>query len=74
MIFFVLHFLGYLGDEVVVREDIMLAIERAKFGIKETRLTPETISKGLGKLFPQMPALFKRDGRSDEYNGYQTLS
>lgn len=58
----------------MVREDIMLAIERAKFGIKEGRLTSETISKGLGRLFPQMPALFKRDGRADGYNGYQTLS
>ncbi|CAA6670080.1 unnamed protein product [Spirodela intermedia] len=58
------------GGEVVTRDDIMAAVERAKFGINERRLTPETISKGLEKLFPWIPSLIKEN----EFLGYQTLS
>ncbi|KAJ4707170.1 ATP-dependent zinc metalloprotease FtsH [Melia azedarach] len=66
------------GSEAVTREDIMEAIERAKFGINDRQLRPSTISKELGKLFPWMPSLM---GRNDTKQvglqgplGYQTLS
>ncbi|KAF8378500.1 hypothetical protein HHK36_029842 [Tetracentron sinense] len=66
------------GGEVVTREDIMEAIERAKFGINDRQLSPSTISKELGKLFPWMPSLMRRnDTREDGLQGplgYQTLS
>lgn len=66
------------GGDTVTREDIMEAIERAKFGINGRRFTPTTISKGLGKLFPWMPALVGGDGTSEDGNqglmGYRTLS
>ncbi|KAJ7974225.1 ATP-dependent zinc metalloprotease FtsH [Quillaja saponaria] len=66
------------GAETVAREDIMEAIERAKFGINDKQLRPSTISKELGKLFPWMPSLVgKNDRRQDDLQGplgYQTLS
>ncbi|KAK3212146.1 hypothetical protein Dsin_016852 [Dipteronia sinensis] len=66
------------GGGSVTREDIMEAIERAKFGINDRQLKPSTISKELGKLFPWMPSLMgrndmKQDGLQGP-SGYQTLS
>ncbi|KAL2522956.1 cell division protein ftsH [Forsythia ovata] len=65
------------GAECVSREDIMEAIERAKFGINE-RQTSRTIKKELGKLFPWIPSLMGgNDTRQDGMPGplgYQTLS
>lgn len=66
------------GGECVAREDIMEAIERAKFGINDKQTSPTTISKEIGKLFPWMPSLMgrnvtRRDGM-DGPLGYQTLS
>ncbi|XVF20522.1 hypothetical protein REPUB_Repub12eG0007800 [Reevesia pubescens] len=64
------------GGETVTREDIMEAVERAKFGINDRQ--PRTIGKELGKLFPWMPSLIGRsDTRQDGLQGplgYQTLS
>ncbi|KAJ4825147.1 putative inactive ATP-dependent zinc metalloprotease FTSHI 3, chloroplastic [Turnera subulata] len=66
------------GGENVTREDVMDAIERAKFGINDRQLRPGSISKELGKLFPWMPSLMGRnDTRQDGSQGplgYQTLS
>ncbi|KAK2984298.1 hypothetical protein RJ640_026521 [Escallonia rubra] len=66
------------GGECVSREDIMEAIERAKFGINDRQLSTNTISKEIGKLFPWMPSLLgKNDVRGDGMQGplgYQTLS
>ncbi|XP_010904614.1 probable inactive ATP-dependent zinc metalloprotease FTSHI 3, chloroplastic [Elaeis guineensis] len=66
------------GGETVTREDIMEAIERAKYGINDKRLTPSALSKGLGKLFPWMPSLVGRNGTGDDglqgVMGYQALS
>ncbi|XP_059624364.1 probable inactive ATP-dependent zinc metalloprotease FTSHI 3, chloroplastic [Cornus florida] len=66
------------GCECVSREDIMEAIERAKFGIKDSRSNTSSIGKELGKLFPWMPSLMGRsDTRRDGMQGllgYQTLS
>lgn len=66
------------GAEMVSREDIMEAIERAKFGINERQTSGSTISKELTKLFPWMPSLMSRnDTRRDGTEGplgYQTLS
>ncbi|KAK4798438.1 hypothetical protein SAY86_030764 [Trapa natans] len=63
------------GGETVSREDIMEAVERAKFGINSNQQRPGTISRELGKLFPWVPTLM---GRSDDGFqgplGYQTLS
>lgn len=59
------------------REDVMEAIERAKFGINERQTNPGTMSKELVKLFPWMPSLMGRNGmRRDSEGplGYQTLS
>lgn len=56
------------GSETVAREDIMEAIERAKFGINDKQLRSSKISKELGKLFPWMPSLM---GRSDKQDGIQ---
>lgn len=65
------------GCEFVSREDIMEAIERAKYGINYRALRPSTISKELGKIFPWMPSLIGRNGRRpDDLQGplgYQTL-
>ncbi|CAK9134044.1 unnamed protein product [Ilex paraguariensis] len=66
------------GGECVSREDIMEAIERAKFGISDRQLSPTTISKEIGKLFPWMSSLLgRKDRRQDTIQGplgYQTLS
>nr|GMD04517.1 probable inactive ATP-dependent zinc metalloprotease FTSHI 3, chloroplastic [Ipomoea batatas] len=67
------------GAEYVSREDIMEAIERAKFGIDNKQSSP--LGKELGKLFPWVPSLMKmndtrvtrRDGLQGPL-GYQTLS
>lgn len=66
------------GGDIVTREDVMEAIERAKFGIRDRQLRPSTISKELGKLFPWIPSLMgTNDTRQDGLQGslgYQTLS
>lgn len=66
------------GGEAVAREDIMQAIERAKFGINGKQLTPSALKAELGKLFPWMPSLGKgnktRETRLQGPLGYQTLS
>lgn len=66
------------GGETVLREDIMEAVERAKYGINDQQLRPNTISKELGKLFPWIPSIMGRnDTREDGLQGpmgYQTLS
>ncbi|KAK6913444.1 Peptidase M41, FtsH extracellular, partial [Dillenia turbinata] len=66
------------GGETVSREDIMEAIERAKYGIHDEHNSPATMGKELGKLFPWMPSLMGRnDTRQDGKQmplGYQTLS
>ncbi|KAK9271526.1 hypothetical protein L1049_001886 [Liquidambar formosana] len=66
------------GGETVTREDVMEAIERAKYGINDRNMSPGTISKELGKLFPWMTSLMgKNDARQDGLQGplgYQTLS
>lgn len=68
------------GAENVSREDIMEAIERAKFGINERQqMSPGTITKEIGKLFPWWPSLMsrnerERDGVQGGPLGYQTLS
>ncbi|CAK8533312.1 unnamed protein product [Lathyrus sativus] len=66
------------GSETVAREDIMEAIERAKFGINDKQLRASKISKELGKLFPWMPSLMGRsDRKQDDIQGplgYQSLS
>lgn len=62
----------------MTREDIIEAIERARFGINNKQLNPSTLSRELGKLFPWMPSLMGRhDSRQDSLQGplgYQTLS
>lgn len=62
----------------MTRDDIMESIERAKFGINDNQLRPTTIGKELGKLFPWMPSLIrKNDTRQEGFQeplGYQTLS
>ncbi|KAL5080389.1 hypothetical protein RYX36_008810 [Vicia faba] len=66
------------GSETVAREDIMEAIERAKFGINDKQLRSSKISKELRKLFPWMPSLMGRsDRKQDDIQGplgYQSLS
>lgn len=56
----------------------MEAIERAKFGINDRQVSPTSIGRELGKLFPWMPSLIaKSDTRQDAAGGslgYQTLS
>lgn len=64
----------FLGGEVVIREDIMAAIERAKFGINDRQFTPSTIGKGLGKLFSWMPSQVRSNDPRGDGMGYQTLS
>lgn len=65
------------GGETVTREDIMEAIERAKFGISDRRSSGK-LSSELGKLFPWVPYLMGRNvTKQDELQGsigYQTLS
>lgn len=66
------------GGECVAREDIMEAIERAKFGINDRQLSPSNLTKEIGKIFPWMPTFKSRfDTRNDgspSLGGYQTLS
>ncbi|KAJ9564270.1 hypothetical protein OSB04_000236 [Centaurea solstitialis] len=69
------------GGECVAREDIMEAIERAKFGINDNRqISPSNLTKEIGKIFPWMPTFKPRfDPRTDgssssSLGGYQTLS
>ncbi|PON40575.1 Spastin [Parasponia andersonii] len=66
------------GGEIVTRDDIMEAIERAKFGINDKQFRPTTIGKELGKLFPWMSSLIRKDDtRQEGFQdplGYQTLS
>ncbi|KAM0055386.1 putative AAA+ ATPase domain, ATPase, AAA-type, core, AAA ATPase, AAA+ lid domain-containing protein [Helianthus debilis subsp. tardiflorus] len=64
------------GGECVAREDIMEAIERAKFGINERQMSPSNLTKEIGKMFPWMPTFKSRnDGSgSPSLGGYQTLS
>ncbi|CAI9109962.1 OLC1v1009910C1 [Oldenlandia corymbosa var. corymbosa] len=66
------------GAECVSREDIMEAIERAKFGINDWRPSSSTLGKELGKLFPWVPSLVGRNDAKqkglDGPLGYQTLS
>ena len=62
----------------MAREDIMEAIERAKFGINDRQMSPSNLTKEIGKMFPWMPT-FKsrydsRNDRSPSLGGYQTLS
>ncbi|XAR51583.1 hypothetical protein NMG60_11006251 [Bertholletia excelsa] len=66
------------GRECVTREDIMEAIERAKFGINNREARTSPLSRELGKLFPWVPSMMGRnDTRQDGLQGplgYQTLS
>ena len=72
----------FSGGEAVAREDIMEAIERAKYGINDKGVRPETLGNELSKLFPcmDMPSLAgrKRNGPDQDGSqgpfGYQTLS
>ncbi|KAL6526282.1 putative inactive ATP-dependent zinc metalloprotease FTSHI 3, chloroplastic [Orobanche minor] len=61
------------GADCVSREDIMEAVERAKFGINGRQTGPSAISKKIGKLFPWMPSLNNNDGMQGPL-GFQTLS
>ncbi|KAD7478614.1 hypothetical protein R6Q59_005643 [Mikania micrantha] len=63
------------GGECVAREDIMEAIERAKFGINDRQMIASNLTKEIGKMFPWMPT-FKspRNDGSTSLGGYQTLS
>jgi len=76
--FRVTMYLDFAGSETVAREDIMEAIERAKFGINDKQLRSSKISKELTKLFPWMPSLMgKNERRQDDLQGplgYQSLS
>lgn len=64
----------------MAREDIMEAIERAKYGINDKEVRPETLGNELSKLFPcmDMPSLAGRNGPDQDGSqgpfGYQTLS
>ncbi|KAL7610545.1 hypothetical protein Lser_V15G12873 [Lactuca serriola] len=62
------------GGECVAREDIMEAIERAKFGINERQISPSNLTKEIGKIFPWMPSFKSRTDGSPSLGGYQTLS
>lgn len=66
------------GGVTVHREDIMDAIERAKFGINNKQMTPSNIKRELTKLFPWVPSLSKRNETKENGLagplGYQTLS
>lgn len=62
------------GGEEVTREDIMAAIERAKFGINDRHLTPSTIRRELGRLFSWMPSPVRSNEPREDGLGYQTLS
>jgi SpoVK/Ycf46/Vps4 family AAA+-type ATPase len=45
------------GGNLVMREDILEAIEREKFGINENKANAAAGSEGLVKLFPWLPSL-----------------
>ncbi|XP_055826582.1 probable inactive ATP-dependent zinc metalloprotease FTSHI 3, chloroplastic [Solanum dulcamara] len=66
------------GADCVSREDIMEAIERAKFGINDKQYTQSAIGKELEKLFPWVPYFMRKTStRSDAIQGplgYQALS
>lgn len=66
------------GADCVSREDIMEAIERAKFGINDKQYTQSAIGKELEKLFPWVPSFIRKNStRSDAIQGplgYQALS
>ncbi|KAL3372981.1 hypothetical protein AABB24_005145 [Solanum stoloniferum] len=66
------------GADCVSREDIMEAIERAKFGINDKQYTQSAIGKELEKLFPWVPSFIRKNStRSDAMQGplgYQALS
>ncbi|GAB4831781.1 Probable inactive ATP-dependent zinc metalloprotease FTSHI 3, chloroplastic, variant 2 [Ancistrocladus abbreviatus] len=66
------------GGDSVSREDIMEAVERAKFGVNDRRQNVSSISEEFRKLFPWMPSLVGRnDTRSEGIQGpmgYQALS
>ncbi|KAG6510446.1 hypothetical protein ZIOFF_028467 [Zingiber officinale] len=64
---------SWVGAETVTRDDMMEAVERAKFGINQKRSSPMTISKSLAKLFPWMLTSIGKDGFQG-LMGYQTLS
>ncbi|KAF3645421.1 ATP-dependent zinc metalloprotease FtsH [Capsicum annuum] len=65
------------GADCVSREDIMEAIERAKFGINDKQYTQSAIGKELEKLFPWVPSFMRKNStRSDAIQGplgYQAL-
>lgn len=66
------------GGETVTREDIMEAIERAKFGINDRQPTPGNLRNELGRLFPWMTSMMRtndtRPAGLQRPLGYQTLS
>ncbi|KAL0744651.1 hypothetical protein Bca4012_086164 [Brassica carinata] len=66
------------GGEAVAREDIMEAIERAKYGINDKEVRTKTLGNELSKLFPWMPSLAGRNGPDQDGSqgplGYQSLS
>ncbi|KAH0881700.1 hypothetical protein HID58_069094 [Brassica napus] len=66
------------GGEAVAREDIMEAIERAKYGINDKEVKARTLGNELSKLFPWMPSLAGRNGPDQDGLqgplGYQSLS
>ena len=68
----------FTDGDCVSREDIMEAIERAKFGINDGQPRSNTLSKEIGKLFPWMPSLIGKNSMRQEGLqgplGYQTLS
>ncbi|XP_068637635.1 probable inactive ATP-dependent zinc metalloprotease FTSHI 3, chloroplastic [Aristolochia californica] len=64
------------GGEKVSREDVMTAIERARYGINENQKNPNTIKKELSKLFSWIPVT-NNDQKAGNWQapaGYQTLS
>ncbi|XP_050228588.1 probable inactive ATP-dependent zinc metalloprotease FTSHI 3, chloroplastic [Mercurialis annua] len=69
---------GRRAGETVTREDIMEAVERAKYGINNKQVRSSTISKEIGKLFPWIPSLMGRNDMGQDGLqgplGYQTLS
>ncbi|KAJ4892709.1 hypothetical protein Rs2_19503 [Raphanus sativus] len=67
------------GGEAVAREDIMEAIERAKYGINDKEVKQRTLRNELSKLFPWMPSLAGGRNGPDQDGlqgplGYQSLS
>ena len=62
----------------MAREDIMEAIERAKYGINDKEVKARTLGNELSKLFPWMPSLAGRNGQDQDGLqgplGYQSLS